>query len=60
LEFQAPASCLTTDLDAAAFGEEMVYRGYLMNRVADLFAKSRTGWIISLLGVNVLFGFAHQ
>lgn len=44
----------------AAFGEEMVYRGYLMNRVADLFKSSRLGWIISLIAVNILFGFAHQ
>lgn len=44
----------------AAFGEEMVYRGYLMNRVADFFKSSRRGWIISLIAVNVVFGFAHQ
>jgi membrane protease YdiL (CAAX protease family) len=44
----------------AAFGEEMVYRGYVMNRVADFFKSSRLGWIISLVAVNVLFGFAHQ
>ena len=43
----------------AAFGEEMVYRGYLMNRVADLFNRSRRGWIISLLVVHVGFGLAH-
>jgi prevent-host-death family protein len=28
----------------AAFGEELVWRGYLMNRVALLFAGSRAGW----------------
>jgi len=44
----------------AAFGEEMVFRGYLMNRVADFFKSSRRGWIISLIVVNVVFGFAHQ
>ncbi len=44
----------------AAFGEEMVYRGYLMNRVADFFKSSRRGWIISLIAVNIVFGFAHQ
>ena len=43
----------------AAFGEEMVYRGYLMNRVADLFNRTRTAWIVSLIGVHVAFGIAH-
>lgn len=43
----------------AAFGEEMVYRGYLMNRVADLFNRTRVAWIISLFGVHVAFGLAH-
>jgi uncharacterized protein len=43
----------------AAFGEEMVYRGYLMNRVADLFNRSRRAWIVSLILVHVAFGLAH-
>jgi uncharacterized protein len=43
----------------AAFGEEMVYRGYLMNRVADLFNRTRPAWIISLIVVHVGFGLAH-
>jgi hypothetical protein len=44
----------------AAFGEEMVYRGYLMNRVAGLGRDSRLAWIVSLILVNVLFGAAHM
>ena len=43
----------------AAFGEEMVYRGFLMNRVADLFNRTRSAWIISLFAVHVGFGLAH-
>jgi uncharacterized protein len=43
----------------AAFGEEMVYRGYLMNRVADLFNRTRAAWIISLFVVHGAFGLAH-
>ena len=43
----------------AAFGEEMVYRGYLMNRVADLFNRTRSAWIISLIVVHLGFGVAH-
>jgi uncharacterized protein len=43
----------------AAFGEELAYRGYLMNRVADLGRGTRTGWIVSLFLISALFGFAH-
>lgn len=43
----------------AAFGEEMVYRGYLMNRIADLFNRTPRAWIISLIVVHVGFGLAH-
>jgi uncharacterized protein len=43
----------------AAYGEEMVYRGYLMNRVADLLNRTRPAWIISLILVHVAFALAH-
>jgi uncharacterized protein len=43
----------------AAFGEEMVYRGYLMNRVADLLNRTPRAWIVSLIIVHVGFGLAH-
>jgi membrane protease YdiL (CAAX protease family) len=43
----------------AAFGEEMVYRGYLMNRLADLFDRTWRAWLISLLVVHVGFALAH-
>ena len=43
----------------AAFGEELVYRGYLMSRVADLGRGTRTAWIVSLLLISALFGFSH-
>jgi membrane protease YdiL (CAAX protease family) len=44
----------------AAFGEELVYRGYLMNRVAELAGGSSRAWALSLLVVSVLFGVAHS
>ena len=37
----------------------MVYRGYLMNRVADLFGRKRLAWICNLLVVSTVFGLAH-
>lgn len=43
----------------AAFGEEMVYRGYLMNRVAGLFRNPRVAWAVSLILVSLVFGLAH-
>jgi CAAX protease family protein len=43
----------------AAFGEEMVYRGYLMNRVADLLNRTRSAWLVSLIIVHLGFGLAH-
>jgi membrane protease YdiL (CAAX protease family) len=43
----------------AAFGEELVYRGYLMNRAAEWFRDPRTGWSVSLVVVSVFFGCAH-
>ena len=43
----------------AAFGEEMIFRGYLMNRLADLVGRTRTGWVISLFGSSLIFGLGH-
>jgi membrane protease YdiL (CAAX protease family) len=43
----------------AAFGEEFVYRGYLLNRGADLFGRSTIGWVSSAVLITVLFGLAH-
>jgi membrane protease YdiL (CAAX protease family) len=43
----------------AAVGEELVYRGYLMNRVADLFGRTRTAWTLSVILTSILFGFGH-
>ena len=40
----------------AAFGEEMVYRGYLMQRVADLAGS----WAAALVIATLVFGYAHS
>ena len=44
----------------AAFGEEIVYRGYFMNRVTDLIGKTRSAWVVSLLLSSILFGLIHH
>lgn len=43
----------------AAFGEEMVFRGYLLNRVVDLFQNNGLGWVVAVLITSSLFGLAH-
>ncbi len=43
----------------AAFGEELFFRGYLLNRLADLLGRSRAGWALGLLGSSALFGLCH-
>jgi membrane protease YdiL (CAAX protease family) len=43
----------------AAFGEEVVYRGYLMNRVAGMFRNSKVAWSVSLILVSFTFGLGH-
>ena len=42
-----------------AFGEELVFRGYLMNRVAGLFTSPRVGWAVALVLANLVFGLSH-
>jgi membrane protease YdiL (CAAX protease family) len=43
-----------------AFGEEMTWRGYILNRLADLFGRRPAGWALGLLIMAVLFGFGHS
>lgn len=44
----------------AGLGEEAAWRGYILNRVADLFGQNRLGWGISIGIVSVVFGLAHS
>lgn len=43
----------------AAFGEEIVYRGYLLTRAAQLAGGSRAAWWLGMIVVAVLFGYGH-
>jgi len=43
----------------AAFGEEICFRGFLMNRLARLMGRSRFAWFASLLLSSALFGWGH-
>src|SRR5436190_7819142 len=42
-----------------ALGEELVYRGYLMNRAVGLFRSPKVAWTVSLVVGSVAFGCAH-
>ena len=43
----------------AAFGEEIVYRGYLTLRAADIGGGSAASYWLATLLVSVLFGYGH-
>jgi len=46
----------------AAFGEEMVFRGFLMNAIRELLpgrAGNRMRWMPALVISSIVFGFAH-
>jgi hypothetical protein len=43
----------------AAFGEELSYRGYLLTRAADIFARSNAAYFIAMILVAILFGLGH-
>jgi hypothetical protein len=43
----------------AGFGEEIIWRGFFMTRLARLLGNGRTAWGASLLGTSVIFGLLH-
>jgi membrane protease YdiL (CAAX protease family) len=50
---------LVANFVLAALGEELVWRGYALPRVAELIGGSRAAWAASLVAVNAGFGLAH-
>ena len=43
----------------AAFGEEIVYRGYLQRRIGDVLGENSVGILVSIGVSSILFGMAH-
>jgi membrane protease YdiL (CAAX protease family) len=43
----------------AAFGEEICFRGFLMQRLAQVFGGGRGAWAASLVASSALFGWGH-
>ncbi len=42
-----------------AFGEEICFRGFLINRLIVLTGDKRAGWVIALVVSSTLFGYGH-
>ncbi len=45
---------------SAAFPEEMLYRGYILNRLADVSGRTVVGWPLSATLVSLAFRIAHH
>lgn len=43
----------------AAFGEELSYRGYVLERAATLGGGSRLAWVAGMIAIAALFGLGH-
>ena len=44
----------------AAFGEEIVFRGYMMQRFTRLFGNSKLSLVLNILLISAVFGYAHN
>jgi len=47
-------------LTLSAFGEEMVFRGYLIRRVSEFMGNTSVGRVAAVLVSSALFGLAHR
>lgn len=43
----------------AALGEELLMRGFLLNRLSDFIGRSKPAWIASLMIHSIIFGMLH-
>jgi len=43
----------------AGFGEEFLFRGYLLTRLAQIFGGSKAAWVLAVIGQAIAFGLAH-
>jgi membrane protease YdiL (CAAX protease family) len=53
------AQWLTVAWTTAGFGEEIIWRGFVMTRVAWLLGEDRRAWIASLILTSSVFGLLH-
>lgn len=45
---------------ASSFGEELLYRGFLMSRLAELGSGGRASWAVALVVSSIVFGLIHS
>lgn len=50
---------LVVSWTTAGFGEEVIWRGFVMGRLARLFGGERRAWIVALVATSVIFGLLH-
>lgn len=43
----------------SSFGEEVLYRGFLINRIAELGGRGRFAWTLGAVSSAAIFGLAH-
>jgi membrane protease YdiL (CAAX protease family) len=43
----------------AALGEELLMRGFVLNRLADFFGRNRLGWTLAIVIHAIFFGLLH-
>jgi len=44
---------------SAALMEEVLFRGFLVTQVAEIFRNTRAGWVTGIIGSAVIFGLVH-
>ena len=44
----------------AAFGEELLFRGYYMKRLAELLGNSNVAWVVAAIIMSIYFGVSHS
>jgi len=58
-DYQKLLLWLITSWTVSAIFEEFIFRGYLLNRLADLFGNNMTAKIITVILAAIPFGFIH-
>ena len=50
---------LTIAWTTAGIGEEIIWRGFMMGQISQLFEDKKKGMIVGLIVITILFGFTH-
>ena len=53
------AMFLTVSWTTAGFGEELIFRGFLMAGLARCLGNSKVAWVVAVVVANSLFGLIH-